>query len=122
MKRDMDLIRKIILWAEEQPPGPLRDITIEGYSDGAIAHHCYLLVDSGLAAGDDITTSASEFFPEYFITHLTSAGHDFADSVRNEYVWNEFWEMAKQKGIKSASMDVVKKLLDTQIRKRLSPD
>jgi hypothetical protein len=48
MKRDMDLIRKIVLWAEEQPPGPLHDIKIEGHSTGEVAYHCYLLVDAGL--------------------------------------------------------------------------
>jgi hypothetical protein len=119
MKRDMDLIRKMILLIEDHPSGwaPPK-IEIEGYSPEQIGYHSYLLVDSGLADGIDASDTESTG-PEYMIRHLTSAGHDFADSARTQYIWDEVMADMRQKGILSASVDVVKKLLDKTIRKHV---
>lgn len=120
MKRNMDLIRKLILLIEDDPSGfAPQEMTIEGFSDEQIAYHQYLLVDSGLADGQDCTDSESPG-PECFINHLTSAGHDFADSIRNEFIWNQVRSDIAEKGIKSTTIDTLKKLLDKKIRKHLN--
>ena len=78
----------------------------------------YLLVESGLAAGPDVTSLGSSG-PIYRITRLTSAGHDFADSCRNPYVWDEVMEDIGQKGFTSVAIDVVKKSPTRDAKKRL---
>ena len=121
MKRDMDLIRKMVLLIEEHSSGWAPDINIEGYTPEQIGYHAYLLVDSGLATGSDVTNSGSSG-PEYILNHLTSAGHDFADSARTQYIWDEVMADMREKGVVSAALDVVKKLLDARIKKHLNAD
>lgn len=118
MKRDMELIRKMILRIEDHLTGWAPDINIEGYTAAQIGYHAYLLVDSGLAVGDDLTDSGDSG-PCYSIKHLTPAGHDFADSVRSQYVWDEVMGDIQEKGLPSVTLDIAKKLLDKAIRKRL---
>lgn len=82
MKRDMDLMRKILLALEAGTS--LNDIADEHTVD----FHCELLIDAGLLRGNvrrhmsgmDIT----------LIQHpITYAGHDFLDAIRNESVWKD---------------------------------
>lgn len=122
MKRDMELIRKMVLLVEDNPSGwAPRRIEIEGYTHEQIAYHSYLLVDSGLASGSEVTHLGSSG-PEYKLTHLTSAGHDFADSARPQYIWDEVVADIRKKGIASATIEVFKKLLDKQIKRHLDVD
>lgn len=118
MQRDMDLIRKMVLAIEAHPSGWAPKVQLDGYDSGQVGYHAYLLVDSGLAVGSDMTTSGSSG-PQYCIDHLTSTGHDFAESARSEFIWNEVRDEMKKKGVVSAALDVVKRLLDKQIRKQL---
>lgn len=121
MRRDIELIRKMVLAIEEHPDGSATELQIDGYDSSQIGYHAYLLVESGLAVGSDVTTLESSG-PEWIIGHLTTAGHDFAESARTEYVWDEVIEEMKRKGFVSASVDVVKRMLDKQLRKRLDSD
>jgi hypothetical protein len=118
----MELIRKIILAVEDHPSGwAPDDMRFDGYEPEQIGYHCYLIVASGLAEGCDIAT-LSEPGPVYSLNHLTPAGHDFAENSRNEFIWNEVREEMRKKGVASAALDVVKRMLDKQIRKRLEAD
>lgn len=121
MQRDMDLIRQMVLAAEAHPNGFVGKLEIAGYTEEQIGYHAYLLDDSGPAVGGKRTTLRFTS-PDYIIRHLTSSGHDFAESSRSEYIWDEVREDIKKKGLASASIDVIKKLLDKQIRKRLEAD
>jgi hypothetical protein len=56
------------------------------------------MVDAGIAVGMDASHSESEV-PEYILLHLTSAGHDFADSARNQYIWDEVYADMRRKGV-----------------------
>jgi hypothetical protein len=117
----MGLIRKMVLRMEEHPSGFAPAMAIEGYTTDQIGYHAYLLVDAGLAVGC-ATTHCGSTGPECMLNNLTSAGHDFADSVRAQYIWDEVMEDMRQKGIVSATLDVVKKMLDKRIRKHLDAD
>ena len=115
MKRDMELVRKMVLLMEDHPSGRApRGMNIEGYTREQLGYHAYLLVDCGLAEGSDVTTTGHSG-PEYMISHLTSAGHDFADSARTQYIWDEVTAEMKEKGIVSATLDILKKLLNKKI-------
>ena len=121
MKRDMDLIRKMLLEIESHASGWAPNLEIEGYTPDQIGYHSYLIIDAGLATGDDLTDTVS-CGPEWKIRSLTAAGHDFTESARNEFVWNEVQEAVKKKGFVSVGLDVLKKLLDKQLRKLLEVD
>ena len=98
MRRDVDLLRKIVLSIEDQPGGSLNDeLKIDGYTREQIGYHSYLLIDAGLAVGQDVSF-LEDTSPIWHINHLTSKGHDFADAARSDGVWNKAKGIIKEQG------------------------
>lgn len=98
MKRDLELIRKMVLAIEDAPSGwAPRDLKIDGYTDEQIGYHAYLIIDAGLAKGQDASTLGSQS-PVGFISRLNSAGHDFADAARDETRWRKAMGVVQEKG------------------------
>jgi hypothetical protein len=115
----MELIRKMILLVEDSPDGDAPwPMKIDGYTDQQVGYHAYLIGDAGLAETCDITSSGDKC-TMHRITGLNSAGHDFAESARMPFVWNEVMADLRAKGMVSASADVLKRLLDKYLRKHL---
>ncbi|MBX9790026.1 MAG: DUF2513 domain-containing protein [Pirellulales bacterium] len=115
MKRDMDLIRKMVLAVEDSPSGFAPDaLNFDDYTEEQVGYHAYLLVDAGLALGADVTTMSSSS-PEYVLRRLTWAGHEFADACRNESIWNQAQDTVKKKA-GSVTFDVLKELLVSLLR------
>jgi Hypothetical protein (DUF2513) len=99
MKRDMDLIRKIMLVIEEHPSAYAPDkIVVDGYSEEQVGFHIYQLLQSGLIEGIETTNSGSSG-PEAIATCLTPAGYDFIDAIRSDTVWSKVKSYIKEKGI-----------------------
>jgi len=71
----------MILAIEDAPSGWSPDLQFDGYSDAQVGYHAYLLIDAGLARGQDGSTMGSDG-PVGFITSLTWAGHEFAEAAR----------------------------------------
>lgn len=85
MKRDMDLIRAILLKVEEDGEPELRHVpAIDGYDEATITSHVALLVDAGFISAIDASTLDSE---DYLQIGLTWAGHEFLDNVRDPEIW-----------------------------------
>ena len=97
MKRDLELIRKMVLAIEDASSGWAPDLKFDGYSDAQVGYHAYLLIDAGLARGQDASTMGSDA-PEGFITSLTWAGHEFADAARDETRWKKAMGVVQEKG------------------------
>ena len=97
MKRDLDLIRKMLFAVEETPSGWAPELGFEGYTDAQVAYHAYLLVDAGLAQGLDFTSAGSDG-PEWQVQYLTWAGHEFAEAARDNTRWNKALSLVKEKG------------------------
>ncbi|MEA2599183.1 MAG: hypothetical protein QOF89_175 [Acidobacteriota bacterium] len=115
MKRDLDLIRKIILTVEDLPTGNVpEEIEIDGYTEEQIGYHSYLIVDSGFAEGVDMG-AFGDTSPNWQLIHLTSAGHDFAEASRNETSWNKAKSIVKEKA-GGATLDILKEVLIGVIR------
>jgi hypothetical protein len=82
MKRDMKLIRKLVLNLEDAPTGfAPSNLGVAGYTREQIGYHAYLLIQAGLAKGSDVTTIGSSG-PIGMITSLTWAGHEFMCATR----------------------------------------
>jgi hypothetical protein len=84
MKRDMDLIRDILLVVEKQDHGGLIKVEIEGHSPHDINYHMVLLRDAGLVEAA-VMQSQDELYVQPI--RLTWAGHEFIDSARSSKVW-----------------------------------
>jgi hypothetical protein len=87
MKRDMDLIKTLLLSLEENDT--LGEI--EGYSNQQVRYHAALLQDAGLITHEgyyNTDLSAAMLLG----TRMTWSGHEFLDAARNK----SFWERAKR--------------------------
>jgi DNA-binding transcriptional ArsR family regulator len=108
MKRDMELVRQILLKTEQNTEvGGWIDLDIEGYSPEEISYHVKLLAEAELIEAQDLTTT-EEF--EWKPTGLTWKGHEFLDAARNETIWKKTTEIVKDKG-GSIPFEVLKDLL-----------
>lgn len=99
MKRDMDLIRKILFYVEENyvPGGPDIDVHIDGYLDSIIYEHCILMKEDGLIMRLLDTSSLES--KSCKIGNLTSEGFDFLDKIRADTVWNRTKSVIGEKGL-----------------------
>lgn len=119
MKRDMDLIRSLLLHMETDPlfdghswttPATPGDIGISDHSIEEIYYHLDLLIDEGYVKGK---TGAME----PVICKLTWQGHEFLDNIRDQNIW------AKTKhrlgGLPSVALSVVAQIAEAEIKKHL---
>lgn len=82
MKRDIDLIRSILLNVESDG----KHAVPGGHTDQEVADHVQQLIEEGLVEG--IVVRDREGLPSgAAITRLTSKGHDFVDATRNQSFW-----------------------------------
>ena len=100
MKRDMELIRKILFHIEENYVAGqkwIRSITIDGYEDAVVTEHILLAYESGLIQDiKDVSSLGGTF---YFVGNLSNSGYDFLDNVRSDTVWNKTKATIKEKGL-----------------------
>ena len=110
MKRDMNLVREILLWATDQDAsGVNANPTIVGYSADQVSHHVHLMSQAGLVEAA-VTTALSDPGPTALLLSVTWAGHDFVDAARDNTIWNK----AKRKVLSSGSsftFDLLKDVL-----------
>lgn len=110
MKRDMELVRKLVLAIEDNPTGfAPKDLGIEGHKKEEVGYHIYIMMEAGLIRGTQVTTHGSKS-PEAIATSLTWAGHEFADAARDPDRWEKAMQLTKEKA-GSVTLDVLVKLL-----------
>jgi hypothetical protein len=87
MKRDMDLMRQIMMEVENlRYDGGGHEITIPDHAKPEIYYHVLLLHEAGLIEALDLSGN------DYVLwrpTRLTYAGHEFLDAARDETRWNK---------------------------------
>lgn len=88
MKRDMDLIRSILLKTEENPSPDeaIEGLEIEGYDEKTVAYHVQLLARAGLLIAEE--AQAQDLY-EWHPIALTWEGHDFLESIRDPATWRK---------------------------------
>lgn len=109
MKRDLDLIRKMVLAIESAESGWAPELSFEAYTPCQVGYHAYLLVDAGLAKGVDNSAHGGQA-PSAVITCLTWAGHEFAEAARDDIRWRRALAIAMEKG-GAITFEVLKQLL-----------
>lgn len=105
MKRDMDLIRAILLAVEESDGTWVPcDAAIKGYDARAIGYHAMRLIEAGLCEGL-ISKQIGKNPPPVRITRLTWNGHDFLKAAREPSRWEQARQLIFDK-LGSASFQV----------------
>jgi hypothetical protein len=116
MKRDLTLIRKMVLAIEDAPAGFAPELQFDDYTDVQVGYHAYLLIDAGLAKGADVTSMGDQS-PQAIVSHLTWAGHEFAEASRDEGRWKKAAGQVAAKG-GSITLGVLKELLISYMRQQ----
>ena len=94
MKRDIEKIRNIMLYLEEnlEPNKEICSTDLPFYdklddNDYLIMkEHITLLVESNLVEEHNVTLKGFKIF---YFRRITNKGYDFLDALRNDNVWNE---------------------------------
>ncbi|MCW9733742.1 DUF2513 domain-containing protein [Avibacterium sp. 20-15] len=93
MKRDWELIRKILLKLEQKVDDtPLDSESIKGFPPAVVEYHYQLLKQSQLIDAQH---------------KLTWQGHEFLDKIRSDTAWNKIKQTIKAKGI-NLSFEAIK--------------
>ena len=104
MKRDMNLIRKLLLIINEHEHGYApKNIEIEGFSEEQIGYHALLLGEAGLIEAKPLKSYDSES-PTAIPIRLTWSGHEFIENAQNEKVWSQAKEAVAKVGDVSFSV------------------
>lgn len=114
MKRDMDLIRLILLKIEEEYQSePLYDLEIENYDMETIAYHCQLLYDQGLIS-DYKPFFGDDSLIDFAVRGLTQEGYDLLEKIRDNSLWGKIKLHIKETA-PGAAIELLRKIVDTII-------
>ena len=114
MKRDMELVRKILFAIEEQYEDTvLYNLKIEGYSRAEVAYHCKILHEAGFVSDYGAQYGGNHIYM-FGVGALTWERCEFLDKVRQDTVWNKTRDIITQKGLPMI-LDVVKDVASTVI-------
>ncbi len=121
MKRDLDLMRKMLLRIEEKSTVPPRTLIIEDFLDlcdnpHILSLHIGLLKDAGFI--EVMGESYDGDVKDYNIARLTFEGYEYLDSVRNARIWKDVKERISTVG--GVALEIVKDVAKDQIKKELN--
>lgn len=103
MKRDMDLIRELLLKVEASVSARLSSTPeIEGRTETEVAEHLRLAFDAGLLEGAQLKLLSGP--PQFGNIGLTWSGHEFLDKVRDPEIWENTKAGAAKVGTFSLSL------------------
>ncbi|PQA77634.1 DUF2513 domain-containing protein [Rhodoferax sp. TS-BS-61-7] len=110
MKRNFDLIRKLLFLFEERDRSEVLELPeVDGYLPEIIGYHLRLLYDAGFLRCESVKSSTSDRVIRVLPFELTWEGHEFLDKVRSEGTWNKIKSYSKDKGL-SLSFSIVSEL------------
>ncbi|QHI68743.1 DUF2513 domain-containing protein [Tichowtungia aerotolerans] len=115
MKRDMDIIRTVVL-AVRDSDKPLSSIS--GIAPKVFIYHAQLLEEAGLVTAS-FSGGGKPLANAAMIFRLTWTGQDFADSIKDESIWNK----AKENILKpsaSWTFGILAEYIKAEITRKLS--
>ena len=103
MKRDMDLVRKILFQIEMQKPFERIQIKIDDYNMQEIAYHCEMLYEEGYIKDYyGITCDNFDGVLKFWVQDLTWEGHELLEAIRQDAIWNRTKQTIREKGLSMA--------------------
>lgn len=117
MKRDMDLIRQIVLATADMKYGEVLS-ALPNTAPEAFATHVAWMHEAGLVKATYEEGEGGSAATYAFVFRLTWAGCEFADAVRSDTLWNKAKGNILKPGI-SYTFDVLKDWLKSEITQGL---
>lgn len=112
MKRDMDIVRQIIMATARQPFGQ-QLFAVDGVSEEDFVAHTAWLIEAGLVVGE-AEIGAGSFASLARIARLTWDGCEFADSVMSDTLWSKAKSTIIKPGL-SFTFDILREWLKAEI-------
>ena len=121
MKRDMDLIRNILLRIEERSDVPPKKLYIDDFADlhndmFVISLHIDLMCDAGLVEIFDVNIE-HDGLKDFAVSRLTLAGYEYLDAIRNRKVWGNVKKKIEFLG--GAGLDIIKQVALKELAREL---
>lgn len=118
MKRNLDLVREILLVVENHEPeriGGLLSISPKDFSGSEAQnfYHINMLIDAGFLKLAGKPTLAGD----YAVHGMTMTGHDFLDAIGEQSVWNHTKKRVGEIG--GWTLDIVLEIAKEEIKRRL---
>lgn len=98
MKRDMELIRRILLAAEEGTHGFVpSNFELQGYPVDVVGYHVYLMGQAGLV---EVLVRNADMAKSPFATlrNLTWAGYEFLAASKDPTIWEQARTLISRSG------------------------
>ena len=110
MKRDMNLVRQILLCVEDSDQDVIHGLDIDNFTESEIGYNVELLINAGILSGFE--SQAFGRRKAYYIQGITWQGHDFLDAIRADSIWDKVNKAVSDKGLNlnELSFEIVKKL------------
>ena len=119
MKRDMDLIRQILLKVESSDK-TLYSFGVCGYQQREVDYNLELLISRRLVNGQLNRPITGGINPA--VHGLTWDGHDLLDSIRSESMWEKTKDYLKARDLQNVPFEVLTKVLVSIISKQAGVD
>ena len=118
MKRNMDLIRDLLLLIEEQDKDSSELKLPLEMDRTVVVYHLDLMEQAGFTKNN---IHYADNKPLWIYSKLTWDGHDFLDSIRNDTVWNKTKETIRTKGLEigQLSFGVLKEYVKLKLNEQL---
>lgn len=126
MRRDMELIRALLLKLEELPtnPGSVHglsiydeELKIEDYNPKAVGEHLEMLLDAGLiiAVDGELHNGSRILFQR-----ISWQGHEFLATVRDKEIWEQTKKALRAGGVETikAVWDIAKTIGTNELKRR----
>ena len=100
MKRDFELIRKLLIFFVDKPSGEHVDLPDVGgdWSETEVKYHLVLLYQAGFLNCEPLKSGSSDRVIRVVPFDLTWDGHEFLAKIRNEGVWQKVQGVVTSKG------------------------
>ena len=113
MKRDMNLIRSLLLETEGEEPKP----DLSQYSEDQQVYHYALLIEAGLVDGT-IVQDSNGYPTATSVIRLKWAGHEFLDAARDEESWQRATKTVAKAG-GAFTISILTEMLTEYIKQKL---
>lgn len=99
MKRDMDLVRLLLLEIEDKYRSTaIYNLSVNGYDTETVAYHCKILYEAGLISDYKAQYADNEIYV-FGVGSLTWDGNDFLEKIRDNSQWKKVKDTITQKGL-----------------------